>query len=249
MLYFPAPLKSLDRILPGRTTQRDLIGEVAEALGQRGIRLLLYYHLGSDADRAWQEASGFWKTDPTEFWNNWTNVIGEAGERYGDKLAGWWFDDGTANYYYRSAPWERLATAAKAGDPKRLVCFNPWILPPATEFQDYLAGEGNADPSVQGWLKPDDHGRVSGGAYAGLQASAALIMEGDWLHTKRDTEIGAPRQSAAQLAELLRRFAALENVPMLNCEIYQEGTLSPTTVELLRGAYQAMKTDAVPGRK
>ena len=102
MLYFPAPLKSLDRILPGRTTQRDLIGELAEALGQRGIRLMLYYHLGSDADRAWQEASGFWKTDTTEFWNNWVAVIGEAGERYGDKLAGWWFDDGTANYYYRS---------------------------------------------------------------------------------------------------------------------------------------------------
>jgi hypothetical protein len=39
------------------------------------------YHLGSDADRAWQEASGFWKTDTTEFWNKWTAVIGEAGER------------------------------------------------------------------------------------------------------------------------------------------------------------------------
>ena len=61
-------------------------------------------------------------------------------------------------------------------------------------------------------------------------------MEGDWLHTKRDTEIGALRQSAAQLAELLRRFAALENVPMLNCEIYQEGTLSPMTVEMLKSA-------------
>ena len=70
LLYFPAPLKSLDGILPGRTTQRDLIGDLADALGQRGIRLLLYYHLGSDADRAWQEASGFWKTDTTEFWNN-----------------------------------------------------------------------------------------------------------------------------------------------------------------------------------
>lgn len=247
MLYFPAPLKSLDRILPGRTAQRDLIGELAEALGQRGIRLMLYYHLGSDADRAWQEASGFWKTDTTEFWNNWTAVIGEAGERYGDKLAGWWFDDGTANYYYRSAPWERLATAAKAGNPKRLVCFNPWILPPATEFQDYLAGEGNGDPGVQGWLKPGDRGRISGGAYAGLQAGAALITEGDWLHTKRDTEIGAPRYSAAQLADLLHRFAALENAPMLNCEIYQDGTLSLATVELLRVAHQATKPEAVHG--
>jgi hypothetical protein len=237
-MYFPAPLKSLDRILPGRTAQRDLVGDLAAALGQRGIRLMLYYHLGSDADRPWQEASGFWKTDTTEFWNNWCAVIGEAGERYGDKLAGWWFDDGTANYYYRSAPWQRLATAAKAGNPKRLVCFNPWVLPPATEFQDYLAGEGSSDPTVQGWLKPGGHGRISGGAYAGLQASAALVMEGNWLHTKRDTEIGAPRQTAPQLAGLLRRFAALENIPMLNCEIYQDGTLSPVTVEMIKVAFQ-----------
>ena len=246
MLYFPAPLGSLDRILPGRTAQRDLVGELAEALGRRGIRLMLYYHLGSDADPAWQMASGFWNTDTSEFWDNWTRVIGEAGDRYGDRLAGWWFDDGTANYYYRSAPWERLATAAKAGNPRRLVCFNPWVLPPATEFQDYLAGEGTTDPSLQGWLKPGDHGRISGGAHAGLQASAAVIMEGDWLHSRRDTEIGAPRQSAAQLAELLRRFAALENVPMLNCEIYQDGTLSPATVEALHAAHQALATDAEP---
>ncbi|MFM8890020.1 MAG: alpha-L-fucosidase, partial [Planctomycetia bacterium] len=247
MLYFPAPLESLDRILPGRTTRRDLVGELAAALDRRGIRLMLYYHLGSNADPAWQKASGFWKTDTGEFWDNWTRVIGEAGNRYGDKLAGWWFDDGTANYYYRSAPWERLASAAKAGNPRRLVCFNPWVLPPATEFQDYLAGEGSGDPSLQGWLKPGDHGRISGGAHAGLQASAALIMEGDWLHTKRDTAIGPPRQSVAELVDLLRRFAALENVPMLNCEIYQDGTLTPATVELLHAAHQTLSTDAAPG--
>ncbi|MBM4089784.1 MAG: hypothetical protein FJ276_10200 [Planctomycetes bacterium] len=240
-MYFPAPLKSLDRILPGRTAQRDLVGDLADALDRHGIRLMLYYHLGSNDDRPWQEASGFWKTDTSEFWKNWTAVIGEAGERYGEKLAGWWFDDGTANYYYRSAPWQRLATAAKTGNPKRLVCFNPWVLPTATEFQDYLAGEGNNDPSVQGWLKPGDHGRISGGAYAGLQASAALVMERDWLHTKRDTEIGPPRQTAAQLADLLRRFAALENVPMLNCEIYQDGTLSPTTVQTIHAAGNATR--------
>lgn len=239
-MFFPAPLKSLDRIQPGRTTQRDLVADLADALGKHNIRLMLYYHLGAIEDRTWLEKSGFWKTDTSEFWNNWTAVIGEVGERYGDKLAGWWFDDGTATYYYRSAPWERLATAAKAGNPERLVCFNPWELPPATEFQDYYPGEGNSDPSVQGWLKPGDHGRISGGAYEGLQASAALIMEGGWLHTKRDQEIGAPRQTATQLADMLRRFAALENVPMLNCEIYQDGTLSPQTVQTIQAAGDAI---------
>ena len=228
-MFFPAPLRSLDKILPGRTSERDLVGEVADALNAHGIRLILYYHLGANSDAKWQQASAFFKTDTTDFWNNWTAVIGEAGARYGAKLAGWWFDDGTANYYYRSAPWERLASVAKAGNPKRLICFNPWILPSATEFQDYLAGEGNTDPTLRGGLKPGDHGRISSGAYAGLQASAAIVMEGDWNHTKRDTEIGPPKMKLEQLQSTLSRFQALENVLMFNCEIYQDGTLSPAT--------------------
>ena len=237
-MYFPAPLKSLERILPGRTSQRDLVADLAETLGKRGIRLMLYYHLGAHSDPQWLEACGFALTDTTTFWKNWSAVIGEIGKRYGDKLAGWWFDDGTANYYYRSAPWELLATAAKAGNPKRLTCFNPWILPPATEFQDYLAGEGSNDPSVQGWLKVGDHGRISGGLYEGLQASSALVMESNWLHTQRDSEISKSGWTAANLADLLRRSAALENVVMFNLEIYQGGSLSPATVELLRTAHE-----------
>ncbi len=234
--FFPAPLKSLDGILAGRTAKRDLVAELAEALQQRGVRLFLYYHLGASSDPAWLDATGFWETDTSRLFTHWIAMIEEIGLRYGNKLAGWWFDDGAVNYYYRSAPWQRLATAAKAGHPGRLVAFNPWELPSPTEFQDYYCGEGNADPTVQGGLKPFDHGHISGGAYAGLQASAALLMEDDWLHTKRDTEIGLPRQTVSQLADLLGRFAVLKNVPILNCEIYQEGSLSPTTVQLIQAA-------------
>lgn len=237
-MYFPAPLKSLERILPGRTAQRDLVGELAKELGQYGIRLFLYYHLGASSDKTWQKTCGFEKTDTTEFWTNWKAVISEVGERYGEQLAGWWFDDGTMNYYYRSAPWQQLATAAKAGNASRLICFNPWTLPSATEFQDYFSGEGYSEPSLGGWLRKGDQGRISGGSQEGLQASSALVMESSWDHSKRDTEIGAPRYTPERLAELLRTSAELGNVPMLNCEIYQEGTFSPKTVELIRAAAQ-----------
>ena len=60
-------------------------------------------------------------------------------------------------------------------------------------------------------------------------------MEGDWNHTKRDTEIGPPKMPREQVQALLTRFKALENVLMFNCEIYQDGTMSPATVELLHG--------------
>lgn len=34
-----------------------------------------------------------------------------------------------------------------------------------------------------------DNGRVSGGLYKGLQASAAITLEKGWAHTARDQEI------------------------------------------------------------
>ena len=104
----------------------------------------------------WLKASGFWETDTTKFFNNWKSIIAEAGERYGDKLAGWWFDDGTTNYYYRSAPWESLAKAAKAGNPQRLVSFNAWEMNNPTRFHDYCTGEACYDPrGIDALLTPE----------------------------------------------------------------------------------------------
>jgi alpha-L-fucosidase len=85
--YFPAPLESLDKILPGRTARRDLVADLADALAKRGMKLFLYYHLGTQADSAWTKASGFWDTDTSRFFNNWQAIISEVGERYGENYA------------------------------------------------------------------------------------------------------------------------------------------------------------------
>ncbi len=237
MLYFPAPLASLDKILPGRTSQRDLVADLAAALGKRGIKLMLYYHLGASDDGEWLTASGFWETDTSRCFGNWQAIIAEAGERYQDKLAGWWFDDGSTSYYYRSAPWENLCRAAKAGFARRLVAFNPWELNSPTEFQDFFTGEGFEDPrGYNELLVRGGNGRYPSGTHQGLQASACLITEGDWVHNRKDTAIGNPRWNPEQLALLLKGFAEYGSVPLFNLEIYQEGTVSPATVDLLHAA-------------
>lgn len=232
--FFPAPLASLDQILPGRTARRDLVAELADALGRRGVKLFLYYHLGASSDPEWLNATGFWETDTSRLFNHWTAMIGEAGQRYGERIAGWWFDDGSISYYYRSAPWEQLATAAKSGHAQRLIAFNPWELPSPTEFQDYFCGEGNTDPGMGGLVAVGGDGRISDGPHQGLQACATLITEQDWVHTRKNTDIGPPKWSAPQLAALLNEFIARRNVPIFNLEIYQEGALSPNSVELFR---------------
>lgn len=241
-MYLPAPITTLDKILPGRTTQRDLIAELADALGRRGIRLMLYYHLGSASDPTWLRACGFWETDTRKLFANWSTVIGEIGNRYGDKLVGWWFDDGATSYYYRSAPWEELTRAAKAGNAQRLVGYNPWILPAPTEFQDYFCGEGFANPRGDDVHPIGSDGRYTTGSHAGLQAAATLVTEGDWGHFHPDREIGKPRWTAEQMADLLRRFSGNKNVPIFNVEIYQEGAISSGTVETFKKARELLET-------
>lgn len=231
--YFPAPLVSLDRILPGRTAQRDLVADLAAALNRRGIKLMLYYNEG---DQSARPESGLYAADTTHYFDTWCSIIEEVGRRYGDKLAGWWFDDASVVYYHRNAPWQKMTAAAKAGYPERVVGYNPWILPPATEFQDFCCGEGFGDPAGDGTLPANGDGHYTTGPYAGLQACATLITEGDWGHFQQDRPIGKARWSAVQLAEKIAKFSVRRNVPIFDLEIYQDGTVSPETIALFRAA-------------
>ncbi|MBC7730276.1 MAG: alpha-L-fucosidase, partial [Microbacteriaceae bacterium] len=191
--YLPAPIKALDAILPGRTTSRDLIADLIAALKKRQIKLFLYYHLGPIEDPAWSAATHMWDSNPTRFFANWQTIISEMGARYGKDLAGWWFDDGVYNYYYRSPDWASLAKAAKVGNSERAVCFNSWKAASATEFQDYFCGEEiapgglnaflNTDGSINGTLPEGGDGRIATGQFAGLQAAAMFVVETDWVHT------------------------------------------------------------------
>jgi hypothetical protein len=240
--YFPAPLAALDRLLPGRTAPRDLVAELAAALGQRGLKLMLYFHPGAADDPAWLEASGFWQTDTTRFFANWQAIVREAGERYGEDLAGWWFDDGSTNYYYRSAPWEALARAAKAGHAQRLVGFNAWELNNPTAFHDFFTGEGFQDPAgYDGLLAVGGDGRYPSGTHAGLQGSACLILERDWLHRRAGEPVHPPKWSAAELTPLLRGFVERRSVPIFNLEISQEGEVGAASIALLREAAAALR--------
>ena len=242
--YFPAPLASLDKILAGRTTKRDLVADLADALGKRGMKLFLYFHPGAHNDAEWLNASGFWKTDTTPFFNNLQSIFTEVGERYKDKLAGWWFDDGSSNYYYRSAPWEKLGTAAKAGYPQRLVAFNPWVLNSPTEFQDYFTGEGYSDPRGFGsLLKPDGNGHYPSGTHEGLQASACFPADrGNWFYDSNDKPLAGPRMNPEQLAKMIKEFMTYKNVPIFNIQISQDSQLSLESIECFRKAAEILQS-------
>jgi len=242
--YFPAPIRALDRVLPGRTTRRDLVADLVRALGTHGLRLVLYYHLGPIEDPEWARATGLFETDSRRLFDNWQAIVGEVGERYRETLAGWWFDDGIGNYYYRSPDWAALDRAAKRGFPGRVVCFNSWKHTSATEFQDFHCGEElvqdganaflNRDGSFGGTLVAGGDGRITAGAFAGLQAVATFEMESEWVHLERDTEAAPPKRSPAELAAILRELQAYGATPIVNMLIYQDGRIAPRSLASMR---------------
>ena len=139
-----------------RCSRRDLPMELADALAERKVRLLLY--LPSRAPQqdaqAMRGLSDVHERDPVpqEFTRKWGEVIREWSLRYGAKVSGWWFDgayntagwdDGTKPYN-----WKTWAAACRAGNPDSLLAFNPGTDRPRaftvlSDEQDYTAGEQN----------------------------------------------------------------------------------------------------------
>jgi alpha-L-fucosidase len=60
-MYNLGPNAALEKWLPGHTAKRDVIAEVAEALNERGIKLIIYAHPndGHDLKKEEQERVGF----------------------------------------------------------------------------------------------------------------------------------------------------------------------------------------------
>jgi alpha-L-fucosidase len=139
-----------------RCSKRDLPMEIAEALAEQGIRLMLYLPSRSP-QRDKQAMAGLYdiheqQPAPQEFTKRWSEVISEWSLRYGKKISGWWFDGSynTAGWDDLSKPynWNTWAAACRAGNPESILAFNPGTridkaFSALTGQQDYTAGEQN----------------------------------------------------------------------------------------------------------
>ena len=241
--YFPAPIKAIDDIMPGRTTKRDFVGDLIEALNEYGIRLMLYYHVGHDH---WAEKDGWWDrtgfpVSKEKFKENWCNTMREIGERYGKGLAGWFYDDGCCFYYPMNPDFEVFTKAAKHGNPDRIVCYNPWIYPRITDFQDYFCGEGYDCLVDLRFLTSGGNGIFTAGPQEGLQAHSNFLIEDYWLHDKEDMPISPPRFDKEQFVEDVVNAITHGMVPSINIEVYQDGTFADTSVEYMMAIKQRVK--------
>ena len=91
-----------------------------------------------------------------QFFNDFKNILTEFGNRYEDKLAGYWFDCWYQIYReYPDIPFEEFYKATKIGNKDRAICLNSWIYPTVSPWQDYWAGEVGSiiEPPVDGYAK------------------------------------------------------------------------------------------------
>jgi len=84
----------------GKFPARDLIGELADALGKKNIRLVLAYNCRGSAKA--------------------TEAIEEMSKRYGKKVSGWWID----NTPSAESDQKLLADACHAGNADAIIAFN-----------------------------------------------------------------------------------------------------------------------------
>ncbi len=229
-----APLESVEKLVPGHTSKRDLIGDLADALNKRGIKLMLYYHAGHE-DVKWWSANWRSNDDTTLFVDNWCSLISEIGTRYGERLSGWFFDDGVI---YPVSAFERLAKAAKSGHSGRLIAWNSWVLPSLTDYQDLQFGEGLEDGKIE-FAK--NHGIWASGPQTGLRSHNMIMVDGpDWGIWKADTKINTfltPEKGV----ELVKQAIAQDRVLSLNLQMYEDGSVGPQSAEVLQAVRKAIR--------
>ncbi len=152
--YFNSPNAQYDQVTgysPGqRCSQRDLPLELSGALQAKGIKLMLYLPCQTpNRDPRAQQAFGLPQGPQDQpidapFARKWAKVIQEWSDRYGEKVAGWWFDGGYQHVHFNDEIARIYAEAVKHGNPHAIVTFNPGIqVIHYTQAEDYTAGELN----------------------------------------------------------------------------------------------------------
>ena len=235
--HCPAPVHAWEAVHPGCTTRRDLIGDIAGGLEKRGIRLILYINSPVLTNFGKTGATGLYELTFSEeqFTEIHKNVLSEIGSRYGDKLAGYWFDSWYQSLAaYPDVPIEAIYRYCKVGNPDRITAFNFWIFPVLTPWQDYWAGELNR------LQNPFPSRYIQRGAGEGFQAHGMLSMLESWVHSELGP-IPPPQFSTGDLIAYVKANMGHQAVTTINIGIYQDGTIEQSSLDMMRQLRRAIR--------
>ncbi len=246
--HFCAPNETYDRltgIRPGKCSERDLIADLAGALGRYDIPMMVYLPSGApaadpEACRAleweWGYEGGWpagWGTHTgkrlASFQRKWEAVIREWSLRWGTSVVGWWFDGcyfATAMYKHPAPPnWHSFAAAARAGNPDSILAFNPGIrIEPHSPEEDFVAGEINELDTME----------VSGRWLTGVDGHQAQLHV--WSYMGQHWMKGPVRFTPEQVIAYTRKVTDAGGVMTWDLPLQENGRLEQSAERLLSAA-------------
>ena len=237
--FYISPNATYDRLVgnqPSKCSRRDLVADVSAALQKRGIKLMVYLPSGAPARDSVAIKALEWRNGPypnREFQLKWEQVIREWSQRWGKKIAGWWFDGCYfPNSMYRSPEppnFASLAAAARAGNPASVVAFNPGVvyrIISVSPFEDYTAGE--IDQPDRLTIRRASEGKVDGAQIHVLSYLGKTWGQGD------------PRFSVEQIITWSRNVTGQGGVLTWDVPIQPSGLISPPFVDQLTAVGKAL---------
>ena len=145
--YYCSPNPFLDARLPGHTSRRDLILELAQRLAALQKRFIVYLPAEVTMQATDVHATFGWNPpDQSTFQERYLTFVREYSLKLGRLHHGWWFDgwyDAIVKGGWSCQTWIQAATA---GNPDAIVAFNDGAFcvgryKPVSPLQDYHAGE------------------------------------------------------------------------------------------------------------
>ena len=160
-------------------------------------------------------------------------MIRDWSQRWGRKVAGWWFDGCYfPNSMYRSPDppnFASFAAAARAGDPGAIVGFNPGVvyrILSMTPYEDFTAGEID---------KPE---------LATVRRSVDGMMDGVQIHMLsylgHTWGMGAPRFTTEQVIEYTRKIREFGGAVTWDVPVELNGAISQPFIDQLTALGKAM---------
>lgn len=225
--FLIAPNATFDRLSgyqPGEAcATRDLVDELYRALHRKSIPLMLYWTGDGPLDDPKAGPAFGWTNKVTaDYVCKWASVVQEYGERYGDKVAGWWVDGCYPWIGYDDEKLGILARALKAGNPKRIIALNPGVedhVKAYSHHEDFTTGEQNRflDQPASRWIDGEQWHILSflGASFQGWAQPGSKYRKAD-------------------LIEYIHEVNRVGGVVSIDVLLYRDGSLDRSQLEVLK---------------